>query len=75
MKCTNFVFDYVDLFLYNNSTKINLNHDGSYIVSPDWIKSETATIKPEKNDDKCFQYACIRYLESQNIFKKLNNCF
>ena len=37
MKCSEFVFDYVHL-LYYKCHKINPNHGGSYIDSPDWIK-------------------------------------
>ena len=36
MKDSEFVFDYVQL-LYYKCHKINLNRDGSYIDSPDWI--------------------------------------
>ena len=36
MKCSEFVFDYVNL-LYYKCHKINLNCGGSYIDSPDWI--------------------------------------
>ena len=37
MKGSEFVFDYVHL-LYYICHKINLNNNGSYTVSPDWIK-------------------------------------
>ena len=37
MKGTEFVFDFVHLFLYK-CPKINPNHGKSYIDSPDWIK-------------------------------------
>ena len=40
MKGSDFVFDYVHL-LYYKCHKINSNRDGSYIVSPDWIKKES----------------------------------
>ena len=39
MKGSKFVFDYVHL-LYYKCHKINPNHDGSYIDSPDWIKNK-----------------------------------
>ena len=57
MKCSEFVFDYVHL-LYYKCHKINLRRGGSYIDSPDCIKSKKATINPiKKKDSKCFQYA------------------
>ena len=43
MKCSEFVFDYVQL-LYYKCHKINLNHGGLYVDSPDWIKNKKATI-------------------------------
>ena len=43
MKGSKFVSDYVHL-LYYKCHKINLNRDGSYIDSPDWIKNGKATI-------------------------------
>ena len=56
MKGSEFVFDYVHL-LYHECHKIQLNDDGSYIDSPDWIKNKNTTINPiNKNDKKCFQY-------------------
>ena len=45
MKGNEFVFDYVHLLSYK-FPKINLNCGGSYIDSPDWIKSKKATINP-----------------------------
>ena len=39
MKGSEFVFDYVHL-LYYKCHKINPNRGGSYIDSPDWIKSK-----------------------------------
>ena len=43
MKCSEFVFDYVQL-LYYKCHKINLNQGGLYVDSPDWIKNKKATI-------------------------------
>ena len=54
-----FVFDCVQL-LYNKCHKINLDHmdhAGSYIDSPDWIKNKNATINPINKKNKCFRYA------------------
>ena len=57
MKGSEFVFDYVYL-LYWKCHKINLNHGGSYIDSPDWLKNKKAKINPiNKKDNKCFQCA------------------
>ena len=52
MKGSPFVFDYIQL-LYYKCHKITPNRDGSYINSPDWIKSKNATINPiNKKDNK-----------------------
>ena len=57
MRGSEFVFDYVQL-LYYKLHKIDLNHGGSYIDSPDGIKSKKVTINPiNKKDNKFFQYA------------------
>ena len=51
-----FVFNSVDLLHYKLH-EINLNRSGSYVDSPKWLKHKKATINPENDDDKCFQYA------------------
>ena len=43
MKGSEFLFDYVHLFYYK-CNEINPNRGGSYICSPDWIKSKKAAI-------------------------------
>ena len=56
--------------LYYKYHKINPVHDGSYIYSPDLIKSEKATINPiNKKDNKCFQYAVTVTLNHEEIGK------
>ena len=66
-----FVFDYVPL-LYYKCRKINLNRVGSYIDSPDWIKSKKATVNPtSKKDNKCFHYAIKVTLIPEEIKKDL----
>ena len=45
MKGSEFVFNYVHLLHYK-CHKINPNHGGSYIDSPDLIKHQKATINP-----------------------------
>ena len=45
------------LLIYFITNVINLNWDGSYIDSPDWIENKKATINPiDKKVNKCFQY-------------------
>ena len=66
MKGSDFIFDCVKL-LYCNCHKINLNHGGSYIDSPDWIKSKKETINCFNNDDKYFQYAATVALNHDEI--------
>ena len=56
MKNSEFAFDVVHL-MYYKCHKINLNRGGSYIDSPDWIKSKKTAIDCiNKKDNKCFQY-------------------
>ena len=67
MKETDFVFDYVQLWYYK-CYKINPNCGGSYIDSPDWIKTKKAAINPIiKKDSKCFQYAVTVVLNYEEI--------
>ena len=63
-----FLFDSVDLLHYNLH-KISLNRGGSYIDSPKWLKNKKATINPQNNDDKCFQYALTAALNYEQIKK------
>ena len=56
------VFNYEFVFnvqlLYYKCHKINQNHEGSYVDSPDWIKNKKATKNSiNKKYNKCFQYA------------------
>ena len=67
MRGSEFVFDYVQL-LYYRLCKTNPNHGGSYIDSPDWIKTKKVTINPiNKKDNKCFQYAETVALNHEEI--------
>ena len=70
MKDSDAVFHSVDLLHYKCHI-ISLNRDGSYIDFPDWLKSKKATINPENNDEKCFQYAVTVALNHKNIVKDL----
>ena len=56
MKGSEFLFDYVHL-LYYKCHEINPNLGGSYICSPDWIKSKKAAINTihKSDNNKCFQ--------------------
>ena len=57
MRDGDFIFDFVCL-LYYNYHKINLNCVGSYIDSPERIKSKKAVINSDnKNANKFFQCA------------------
>ena len=69
MKGSGFVFHCVYL-LYSKCHKINLNHGGSYIDSPDWIKNKKAAINPiNKKDNECFQYPLTVALNHEEIKK------
>ena len=58
--------------MYYKCHKINLNRGGSYIDSPDWIKSKKATINPiNKKYNKCFQYAVTVTLNQDEKGKNL----
>ena len=67
IKDSEFVFDYGHLLYYKHH-KINPNH-GSYIDSPDWIKSKKATINLiNKKGAEYFQYdvtAALNHEESK----------
>ena len=69
MKGSEFVFDYAQL-LYYKCHKLNPNHGGSYVDSPDWIKNrKTAKNSINKKDNKCFQYAITVALNYEKIKK------
>ena len=54
--------------MYYKCHKINSNRGGSYIDSPDWIKSKQASINPiTKKDKKCFQYVVTVPLNYEEI--------
>ena len=61
-----FFRDSIDLSYYHLQ-KISLKRGGSYVVSPEWLKNQKATINPKNNDDNCFQYALTFALHYQNI--------
>ena len=55
--------------LYYDLNKISSNRGGSYIDSPVWIKNKKATINPNNNENKCFQYALTVGLSYEKIKK------
>ena len=66
IKSSKFVFDGVDGLNYK-CNKINLDHGGSYIDSPKWLKNK-AMINPKNNrDSKCFRFAIKASLNYENI--------
>ena len=71
MKGSQFVFDYVHLLHYK-CHKINLDHGGSYIDSPDWIKNKKATINPiNKKDKKEKNISCLLSKHNSNREKQV----
>ena len=75
MKGSDFTFDSVQL-MYYKCHRVNLIPGGSYIDSPDWIKTKKATINPKNTDDRCFQYAAtvaINYEEIESHPKRVPN--
>ena len=73
MKGSEFLFHYVYL-LYYKYHKLNPNHGGSYLDSPDWIKNKVATINPiNKKDNKQFQYPVTVVLNHEEIKKSAKN--
>ena len=66
MRESEFIFYSVDL-LYYILHKISLNSGGSYIDSPDWIKSKKATINPKNKNNECFKYAVTAALNHEKI--------
>ena len=51
--------------------KTSLKRLGSYIESPEWLKTKEATINPKnEKDNKCFQYALTIALNYNEIKKK-----
>ena len=70
MEGNGFVFDSINEMYYKCQWK-GLNRSRSYIDSPDWIKRKKATLNPQNNDGKCFQYAVTVALNHEGIVKDL----
>ena len=60
------VFDSVQL-MYYKCDKGNFKRSGSYIDSPDWIKSKKATINAKNEDGKYFQDAITVALNYEEV--------
>ena len=83
MEGNDFILDSVQLMCYK-SDKVNFKRVSLYIVSPDCIKKQNATINPKTEDDKSFKYAAtvaLNYEESKwnpervsNIIPFINKC-
>ena len=68
IRSNNFILDYVQL-LYYKCHKINLNHGGSYVDSPDQIKNKKAAINLFNQKGTCFQYTVTVALNYEEIPK------
>ena len=68
IKGRDFVFDYNHLLHYK-CYKINPNRGGSYIDSPNWIKTKKQQQIQSKKDNKYFQYAVTVTLNHEEIKK------
>ena len=66
-KNSGLVLQGVELMEYDIN-KITINRVGSYIESPEWLKSKKCTINPQnKNDNKYFQYSTTVALNHEKI--------
>ena len=70
VKGIEFVFGSLDILHYHLQ-KVSLNRGRSYVDSPKWLKNKKATINPQNNDNKRFQYALTVALNYQSIKKVL----
>ena len=67
MKGSDYIFNHVNSLEYHFH-KVSLNRGSSYIPSPDWLSHKKTTINPYNYaDNRCFLYAIIIALNSQNI--------
>ena len=55
--------------MYYQCQKSDLKRGASHIDSSDWIKNKKATINPENNDAKCFQYTVTVAINHEKIIK------
>ena len=67
MKCSEFVFDYVDS-LYDRCPKIKPNESGLNVNTSDQVKGQKVRINLiNKTYNKCFQYAVTVALNNEEI--------
>ena len=66
MKESGFSFYSVQI-MYYKCHKVSFKRGGSYIDSPNWIKTTTTTVNPRTKDDKCFQYEGTVALNHEEI--------
>ena len=66
MRENEFVFDSV-YSLHYKLCKISLYRVESHINSSEKLKNKKATINPQNNDAKCFQYALTAALNNEQI--------
>ena len=64
-----FIPDSVELLEYELH-KIDIIRVESYIITPDWIASQKATVNPKNENDKCFQWSITAGLNSNIITEK-----
>ena len=63
MKGSAFVHDYVQI-LYYKCHNINQNCCGSYVDSPDWIKTKKKTTNPINKKEKMLSMRCNSCIKS-----------
>ena len=69
MTGSDFIFDCVYL-LHFKYHEINVNRDGSYIDSPDWIKNKKAATNPINKKDNMLSIRCNSCIKSQGNKKR-----
>ena len=56
--------------MYHKCKKLNPNHGGSYLDSPEWTENKKSAINPiNKKGSKCFQYATTVALNHEKVKK------
>ena len=67
MKCSEFVFDYVDS-LYDRCPKIKQNESGLNVNTSDWVKGQKVRINLiNKKYNECFQNGATVALNNEEI--------
>ena len=68
MRGSEFDFDGNNV-LYYDLNRTTFDRGTSCIDSPEWIKNKKATINPNNNDNRCFQYVLTVALNYEKIKK------